>query len=231
MFSEPSSHNFCESDYAVSALVAEFWNSVSMIPCALLCAWETANPALHLDVRVAFFISFLVAVGSFCMHATLTRWGQVADEVPMLWLGVWTIHLLSADIHSAYPRDLRRRRLWAACGAGAATVWYFVGTRNNNYFLFVVGFGTLCAIAAHFALQRISEALADDDHCRRSARGGGVGYGGSHRPLQARGMRQGVAVLALAASMWFFEECFQVNLHSLWHLTVYAGQWLLFSGI
>ena len=81
--------DFCEPNYEVSHYVAEFWNTVSSVPILLtgifgmcLCQWQH----LGREQTLCYAAVAVVGAGSIAFHATLMRTGQVADEVPMLWL-------------------------------------------------------------------------------------------------------------------------------------------------
>jgi hypothetical protein len=81
---ESSPVDWCESNFAVHGSIAEFWNSASSIPIALVAAVPDLLPLrLWLSdgskVRVILLLLVLIGVGSTYFHATLSVWGQVAD--------------------------------------------------------------------------------------------------------------------------------------------------------
>jgi hypothetical protein len=81
---ESSPVDWCESNYAVHGSIAEFWNSLSSIPIALVAAVPDLVPLrLWLSdsnkVRVILLLLVLIGLGSTYFHATLSVWGQVAD--------------------------------------------------------------------------------------------------------------------------------------------------------
>ena len=88
-----SSINWCESDYEITPYIAEFWNTISMIPCIILALKGLCNKNSLLIIRIGFFLSFITAIGSVTFHATLTNWGQTLDELSMLYFGIWGLYL------------------------------------------------------------------------------------------------------------------------------------------
>ncbi len=81
---ESSPVDWCERNFAVHSSIAEFWNSASSIPIALVAAVPDLFPLrLWLSdgskVRVILLLLVLIGVGSTYFHATLSVWGQVAD--------------------------------------------------------------------------------------------------------------------------------------------------------
>ncbi|KAJ3147820.1 Alkaline ceramidase 3 [Geranomyces variabilis] len=81
-----SSIDWCEENYIVSRVVAEFWNSLSnagffVLPFIGLFFCIRTKPELR------FYLSHLalmvVGFGSFCFHSTLKHEAQLLDELPM----------------------------------------------------------------------------------------------------------------------------------------------------
>ncbi|CAG8520105.1 4546_t:CDS:2 [Ambispora gerdemannii] len=81
-----SSVDWCESNYAISPYIAEFWNSISSIAMILIGEiGSRLNSCERTPLYIAFRLISLVGVGSFLFHATLTYYMQALDEVPMVW--------------------------------------------------------------------------------------------------------------------------------------------------
>ncbi|KAJ0610657.1 putative ceramidase [Helianthus annuus] len=98
-----SSHEWCEKNYAVSSYVAEFYNTISNIPCIVLALvgllssliqrFEKRFSVLHLS-------NMALAIGSVMYHATLQHVQQQSDETPMVWEMLLYIYILySPDWH------------------------------------------------------------------------------------------------------------------------------------
>ncbi|KAI7757230.1 hypothetical protein M8C21_031727 [Ambrosia artemisiifolia] len=98
-----SSHEWCEKNYVYSSYVAEFYNTISNVPCILLAfiglvsslaqRFEKRFSVLHLS-------NMALAMGSVMYHATLQHVQQQSDETPMVWEMLLYIYILySPDWH------------------------------------------------------------------------------------------------------------------------------------
>ena len=82
---------YCEEKYAVSYYVAEWWNTISNLPILVLSLAAfiktRRNPELQPSLVVWSYLACPVVVfgGSLLFHATLSRWGQLMDQLPMIW--------------------------------------------------------------------------------------------------------------------------------------------------
>jgi dihydroceramidase len=86
--------DWCERNYAVSAYVCEFFNTVSSLAMVTAGVFGLARSRLEGQVRVAFGLLALVGLGSMAFHATLRFEFQLLDELPMLYLVTWMAYLL-----------------------------------------------------------------------------------------------------------------------------------------
>ncbi|KAJ9471454.1 putative alkaline ceramidase dcd3B [Diplonema papillatum] len=86
-----STVDWCEDNYRVTMYVAEFFNTLSGLPLVLLAGYALLLSARRGSLQGSFcytlacVLNITVGVGSMAFHGTLTRLGQVLDEVPMLW--------------------------------------------------------------------------------------------------------------------------------------------------
>ncbi|MQL81555.1 hypothetical protein Taro_014009 [Colocasia esculenta] len=98
-----SSLDWCEQNYTRSSYVAEFYNTISNIPCILLALiglinalrqrFERRFSALHIS-------NMILGIGSMLFHATLQKVQQNSDETPMVWeLLLYLYVLYSPDWH------------------------------------------------------------------------------------------------------------------------------------
>jgi dihydroceramidase len=88
--------DWCEPNYLWSSYVAEFWNTLSSIPIATFALhglWHCRQQHLELKFWVSYIGVFIIGLGSVAFHGTLLRWGQVLDEVPMLWASLCFLYV------------------------------------------------------------------------------------------------------------------------------------------
>ncbi|KAJ7392662.1 Alkaline ceramidase 3 [Desmophyllum pertusum] len=101
-----STIDWCEENYAVTAYLAEFWNTLSnwlfLIP-PLFGAFLTWENKLERRYTLAFLSLCVVGIGSVCFHATLLYEMQLLDELPMIY---GTCVLIFSIWHCSYrPRN------------------------------------------------------------------------------------------------------------------------------
>mmetsp|Transcript_42802 Transcript_42802/g.100349 ORF Transcript_42802/g.100349 Transcript_42802/m.100349 type:complete len:258 (-) Transcript_42802:51-824(-) len=96
--------DWCESNYAVSSWVAEFWNTVSSAAMLAPALWGlriAIARRYEAVVVVQFMVLIVVAVGTALFHASLGYAGQMVDELSMLAGGLnWVVGLLLATHRS-----------------------------------------------------------------------------------------------------------------------------------
>lgn len=85
--------DWCEENYIWHPYIAEFWNSFSSLPIALVSPLVLYNKVLPEqvwedvpNVNLLFWLIVIVGLGSFYFHATLSVFGQVMDELGIIWL-------------------------------------------------------------------------------------------------------------------------------------------------
>jgi len=108
-----STVDFCEPNYVHSKYIAEFFNTLSSIPIVLAGAngiYLSYREKLGTELLVCYGILIVVGLGSVAFHATLLRWGQVLDELPMLWGALLFIHaiILAQDFRLKQSRINRQ---------------------------------------------------------------------------------------------------------------------------
>lgn len=82
-----SSVNFCEQDHLHSSYIVEYYNTVSSIPIIFLGFYGFYfYKKLHHHINYRFVILILIGFGSTLFHATMHRFTQLLDEIPMIWL-------------------------------------------------------------------------------------------------------------------------------------------------
>jgi dihydroceramidase len=85
-----ASVDWCEQNYQHSPYIAETFNSFTNIFYTIIALYgflklraSSNNPPIPL--QIVYFLVFVVSFGSFTFHATLTKIGQLMDELPMLY--------------------------------------------------------------------------------------------------------------------------------------------------
>ncbi|XP_058113981.1 alkaline ceramidase-like isoform X4 [Magnolia sinica] len=98
-----STTEWCERNYSHSSYIAEFYNTISNIPCIILALIGLIN-ALRQRFEKRFSIlhisNMILSIGSMLFHATLQHVQQQSDETPMVWEMLLYIYVLySPDWH------------------------------------------------------------------------------------------------------------------------------------
>jgi len=221
-FGAPASVDWCEPNYVHSLYVAEWYNTLSSIPIALLgllaLGWGLRG-AIRKDPRFAFggLIVAVVGLGSVAFHGTLLRLSQALDELPMIYSGLTFLYVVR------WRRDgaASARRWWQVgllAYAAAFTVAYFV---LPQYFIFFI----------------ITYAVAVTAIVVQSAR---ISWGAEADPLRQRLLTLAAgAYVGGVALLWVPEHILLpcdhwiqgFQLHAWFHLTSAVGSyaWLVWA--
>ncbi|GBG29034.1 Alkaline ceramidase, partial [Hondaea fermentalgiana] len=86
--------DWCEINYEVHPYVAEFWNTVSSVPLALVAIFVRTNdlvPAffwtdMQTSMAIILGLMVIIGAGSVYFHATLSVFGQIMDEMGIIWI-------------------------------------------------------------------------------------------------------------------------------------------------
>ena len=135
--------DWCESNYNITIYIAEFYNTLSSIPIAIL-ALIGCIVCYHSSVNeTRFFVSFLMmgsaGLGSAAFHCTLRYYAQLLDQTPML---VGSIALLYCIIMTdsipgkSYPKITNFFIAWGAFSMSLNVI-------IKNHLLFLLNYGTL----------------------------------------------------------------------------------------
>lgn len=167
-FGAAASVDWCEPNYVHSAYVAEWYNTLSSVPIALLgllCVVWARWPKFRRDPRFLLggLAVLVVGVGSTAFHGTLLRSAQALDELPMIYSGLTFLYV----VRWREDGDPRRRRLWQVgllVYAAAFTVAYFVLPQYFTFFILTYA-GAVTALVVWTA--RVSFWSASDPGRRR----------------------------------------------------------------
>ncbi|OQU91158.1 hypothetical protein SORBI_3001G127000 [Sorghum bicolor] len=98
-----STTELCEENYAHSSYIAEFYNTISNVPCVLLALIGLVNAfrqGFEKRFSVLHISNMILAIGSMIFHATLQLLLQQSDETPMVWeILLYMYVLYSPDWH------------------------------------------------------------------------------------------------------------------------------------
>jgi dihydroceramidase len=198
-----SSVDWCEPNYALSAWVAEPFNTLSSFAMVLvgLYGWyrHRSYPARY---RVAYALLALVGVGSVAFHATLKQPTQMLDELPMLYLALVIVFILL---------DGREPLRIGFIIYGFALTFAAAATRGPvQFYAFHLSFGSLelFALVKTYLLQRTATSAIK------------------------RLFAIGIATYIVAIAVWYLDltRCSVVGafkLHAVWHVMVSIGFYLL----
>ena len=192
----PPTIDWCERNYAVSGVIAEWWNSYSMGPWILSSAFglhrtlQRRPAAPDAWVATAYALSTWIALGSLWFHATLTRFSQSMDELPMLFLGLHAATLFLRP---------ERGRTVLVVGSLLLTLLYCC---SDAYEQFLIPYAIATTASFVYVLVRIFQS-----------------NNRSHRTIGFTG----VISMALAITVWAVEQhkCRDwLKLHACWHVGV-----------
>lgn len=98
-----SSSTACEGNYAVSAYVAQFYNTISNIPgivLGLIGIINSIRQRFEKRFSILHVATMSLCLGSILFHGTLQHGHQQSEETPMVWLMLMYIYVLySPDWH------------------------------------------------------------------------------------------------------------------------------------
>mmetsp|Transcript_4607 Transcript_4607/g.6884 ORF Transcript_4607/g.6884 Transcript_4607/m.6884 type:complete len:292 (+) Transcript_4607:34-909(+) len=80
--------DWCEENYVFTTFIAEFWNTLSNAAIVGMAVYGyLLSKKYYNDICVELCCIGLgvVGIGSTAFHATLWYWGQMLDELPMVW--------------------------------------------------------------------------------------------------------------------------------------------------
>eukprot|EP01062_Namystynia_karyoxenos_P074304 TRINITY_DN71187_c0_g1_i1.p1 TRINITY_DN71187_c0_g1~~TRINITY_DN71187_c0_g1_i1.p1 ORF type:complete len:276 (+),score=62.94 TRINITY_DN71187_c0_g1_i1:85-912(+) len=223
-----ANYDWCEPNYRVTPYVAEFWNTLSSVPIVI---------GAVIFIRVAYRLRYesrfygggaavaVIGAGSVAFHGTLTRAGQILDELPMLWCALfflWIVVSTEYDPgHTAAGRRQALRSGFVMLAFGVAgTAAYFA----NSFGFFISCYAVTIAAVTAASVRHVWRASAE---CAAG------------RPILVLAL---LCYLGGTALLWLPEQLLcgnrlhaqhqsalqdlPVPLHSFFHLTSAAGPYL-----
>lgn len=224
-----SSVDWCERNYEVFFFVAEFWNTVTclgMVGAGLVGLWLHWDCPIETRFRLAFGLVAFLGGGSILFHAMLKWWGQMLDEVPMLWTALTTSYIVLEDGPTSNGKHGRWLPWALALHAAGTSAAVALASGRWQFFLFHLSFGS----AQFFSLFRVFRIYQ-----RRKAEGDAAAVG----LFRSGGTAYVVGLvcwqLDLLCCHWLSERWPAVSglpnpqLHAWWHMLVSTGFYCLIT--
>jgi dihydroceramidase len=141
-----SSIDWCERNYVVTKYIAEFWNcisSFSMFILALISYIRGVYNQIENRFLLLCFSTGVVGLGSAYFHGTLTYFGQMSDELPMVYsMIVWWFILFRMNKYKlesqTSPFDIL-----LFFGIFYGFLWTYVHSLKTFIVLFQIHFGLM----------------------------------------------------------------------------------------
>lgn len=138
IFKYDNSRGWCEEDYITNTYIAEFWNTVSNIVLLILSFYGIYwHHKLHRKIQKSYIVCLMIAIGSAWYHATLSRIGQLADELPMLILCT----MIANDLFSTTSNSHN----WPKLHFITLTIAVIYAI-TDAYAIFILYFGTVVSV-------------------------------------------------------------------------------------
>ena len=138
----PATVDWCEKNYQISEYLAEFNNCISMLPHFLLSIqglYTLIQLPRNWFGKIAFAISLWISLGSFMFHATLNRFWQAHDELPMFYLSFFAL-LIIIKLLINLPKQILTFWLLYHFLTIYITNYYF---KTSQYNQFLIPYSTL----------------------------------------------------------------------------------------
>lgn len=136
-----STMDWCEENYAVTHLIAEFWNTVSniifIVPPLLAARFVLDSKIIERRYVFAHFLLATVGFGSLAFHCTLLHSSQLLDELPMIY-GT-SIMLYNCFESNAPPKYLNKPLAAFLSMLSLVITTVYVTVSNPEFFLWAYG--------------------------------------------------------------------------------------------
>ncbi|KNZ80670.1 Alkaline ceramidase 3, partial [Termitomyces sp. J132] len=157
--------DWCEANYQFSYYIAEVANSFSnLFTIALAICGVVAAASQSLPTRyVAGYMGIaLVGFGSFAFHATLLFEAQLADELPMIYVGSMSLWFLFDDRPGYGVKSSRSKALIAMLVVfNILFTWSYIAYRNPVYHQIVFASIVFTTVARVTYLLKWSDRTSD----------------------------------------------------------------------
>jgi len=226
--------DWCEANYQFSHYIAEVANSFSNLFTIVLATWGgfcAIRQSLPTRYVTGYVGVALVGLGSFAFHATLLFEAQLADELPMIYVGSMALWYLFDDKPGYGIKTARTKWLiLLSIMFDILFTWSYMLYRNPVYHQIVFASLVLTTTARVTYVLRWSERIKDIPENIRSTIG--------------QLFSTGAAIFALGFLVWNLDNIFCDTLtrwkvhigwpcafllegHSWWHIMTGAGTYYI----
>eukprot|EP01084_Bolivina_argentea_P311176 538604_1 len=151
-----SNYDWCENNYQVTYYIAEFFNTLSGIPLLMAGLYGLIN-CYRYNYQYKFYWNYItlmiVGIGTIAFHATLSREGQILDEVPMLWASLSCLYV-SFTLNQSFNHSNILLIVMCLYGIIATIIYFYV-----SFLIFIVSY-VLCVagiiVSTIIQIKRIS---------------------------------------------------------------------------
>ncbi|KAF9055927.1 ceramidase [Panaeolus papilionaceus] len=231
--------DWCELNHQFSPYIAEMANSFSnlfTIALALIGYREATRENLPKRYGLGYLGVALVGLGSFFFHATLLFEAQLADELPMIYVGSMSLWLLFDNKPGFSMNNPRTQMLSAAIVLfNVAFTWSYIVNRNPIYHQAVFASIIVATAVRVTYILRYCSWTAPFIPAKKKATIGGF-------------FSTGIALFAFGFAVWNVDNVFcgklldwKINVgwplaffmegHSWWHVLTGLGTYYMFIGI
>lgn len=230
--------DWCELNHQFSPYVAEMANTFSnffTVGLACLGSREVTRERLPMRYILGYWGVALVGLGSFLFHATLLFEAQLADELPMIYVGSMSLFLLFDNKPGYGLHTLRTKSLIALLALfDVLFTWSYMVNRNPIYHQVI--FATL-VLSTVFRITYILQFTAAAQRIPAKK-----------RAMIANFFSTGAGLFAFGFFVWNMDNVFCARLtqwkvalgwptafllegHSWWHVLTGLGSYYMFIGI
>ena len=193
---QKSTIDWCEDNYKNNLFIAEYYNSISMIPAILILSIKLYQvKKKNIYPLLAYFLVIWLSIGSFMFHATLDRFWQAQDELPMLYLGIWSFFCAM----KLYGKEVRNSLTLFTCICCFITRYY---TLSTSYLEFIIPYILITTSSLLSILYHIINYCQD-------------------YKTKSIGL-SGILTIIIGFVFWLLDlfHCSSWKLHALWHICI-----------
>jgi len=208
-----SAVDWCEANYTWSYYIAEFFNTITSLPAALL-----ALNSIYLTYKYGYSKRFLVVnlmvamvgIGSAAFHGTLLWTGQILDELPMVYASI-------SFLYAVLEMESEKKPVYkylAPCLIAFATLFTGVYLYLPDFFIFFLVAYILCILTLVYHLSKIYRRPTTVFHQKAFIIG-------------SMGFYIGGWLFFWIPEVLFCDRLQSFNFHACWHATSTLGAFAL----